>query len=523
MQHNGPFTIPAINNVIPEKWKPFILILFVIIFQFSGGLYLATANEMVGERALLQEDILMAGYASLIGMALTFAIMLRLKMRFTTKFAFLVCSIALIICNLISLYTHNVAVLVITCFFAGIFKMWASFECNSTIQLWLTPKRDLSVFFCYIYLLVQGSILLSGVANLYVSFFSNWEYMHWFIIAALLFVAIITLLIFNSKRFMRPFPLFGIDWLGAFMWGLILLNINFICLYGEHYDWWHSTEIKAASLFLAVLLVLNIFRASFIRHPFIALQTFTYKAVYLPFVLYIAVDIFLAPSYLIEHIYFDNLLKYDATHTTTINLIGCLGVLVGAIFSYYYFALKKNSYKSTFLIGFAFILMYLICMYFLIDMQTTKAMLIAPIFFRNFGYVIIAIVLLTNLVKVPFHHFFQAVSVQAFISAACGSALGAAILHHFFKVVSTKNFQLISSNIDRVSHQLIKNGNIDLYQIIQNQVLLVTSKEIYGYLVIFGMGCFISFLFYKYPHLPQNVNYPKMRSIKRMLRKEIQP
>ncbi len=521
MHHVGPFSIPAINNIIPEKWKPWIIIMFVVIFQFSSGLYLATANEMVGATALMQEDILMAGYASLIGMALTFTIMLRLKMRFTTKFAFLVCSIALITSNIICLYTGNVVVLVVTCFFAGIFKMWATFECNSTIQLWLTPKRDLSVFFCFIYLLVQGTILVSGVTNLYVAFFSNYQFMHWFVIGLLLFVMLITLLIFNSNRFRPPFPLFGIDWLGALLWGLIMMTVNFICLYGEHYDWWSSSEVKTAALFLVVLLAMNIYRASFIRHPFIPLQTFKYKAVYIPFVLYIMVDIFLAPSHLIEHIYFDGVLQYDSMHVVSMSLTGWLGVIAGAVFTYFYFAVKKNSYKSTFMIGFGFLIGYLVQMYFLIDANTAKEMLMVPVFTRSFGYVVIAIVLLTNLVKVPFHHFFQAISVQAFISAACGSAVGAAILHHLFNGLATKNFQLISTNIDRVNHQLANLGNAPLEMMIRQQVLLVTSKEVYGYLVIAAMLCFVVFLFYKFPYLPKNVRYPKMKTIRRMLKKEI--
>src|SRR5690554_2209855 len=121
MQAPGAFAIPAINNYIPEKLKPYILILFVIVFQFSGGVYLATLNEMVGATGLRQEDIMMAGYASLAGMSLTFVIMFRLKMRFTSKVSFIVCALVLILANLISMHTANVVVLVITCFFAGIF------------------------------------------------------------------------------------------------------------------------------------------------------------------------------------------------------------------------------------------------------------------------------------------------------------------------------------------------------------------------------------------------------------------
>lgn len=47
---------------------------------------------------------------------------------------------------------------------------------------------------------------------------------------------------------------------------------------------------------------LNLWRASFIPSPFIALATWRFKAVYLTFLLYIVVDILLAPSHLFEHI-----------------------------------------------------------------------------------------------------------------------------------------------------------------------------------------------------------------------------
>ena len=74
MHETGPFSIPAIRDFVPPKLRPWIIIAFVIVFQFSGGLYLAAVSEMVGSTALMQEDIMMAGYASMIGMVLTFAI-----------------------------------------------------------------------------------------------------------------------------------------------------------------------------------------------------------------------------------------------------------------------------------------------------------------------------------------------------------------------------------------------------------------------------------------------------------------
>ena len=70
MHEIAPFAIPAMRDFVPQKLRPWIIIAFVLVFQFSGGVYLAAVSEMVGSTALMQEDIMMAGYASMVGMGL---------------------------------------------------------------------------------------------------------------------------------------------------------------------------------------------------------------------------------------------------------------------------------------------------------------------------------------------------------------------------------------------------------------------------------------------------------------------
>lgn len=449
MHETGPFSIPAIRDFVPPKLRPWIIIVFVIVFQFSGGLYLAAVSEMVGSTALMQEDIMMAGYASMIGMGLTFAIMFRLKFRFASKTSLMTCSIALIVSNLICMQTHSIPVLVITCFFAGIFRMWATFECNSTIQLWLTPKRDLSVFFCFIYLLVQSCIQLSGLITVYTAFWAKWEYMHWLIIGLLLLVMLATLCLFRSYRSLPKLPLFGIDWLGALMWGLVLLCILFVCVYGEHYDWYQSFQIRAATVIGILILALNLWRASFIRHSFIALKTWTYRAVWFPFILYIVIDILLAPSHLFEHIYMESILEYDALN------------------------------------------------------------------------VIIAICFLTVLSRVPFQHFFQAVSVQSFVSAGFGGALGTAILGHALNGAMKKNSMLLGSVVDHVNPFISRIPVGEVYGAVQQQALMVSMKELYGWLTLMALFCLLAFLVYESDIRPYKVLHPTYRSIRRFVKHEL--
>ena len=119
--HSGPFSIPAIHHFIPEKLRPWVVILFVICFQFSGGIYLAAISEMVGSTALMQEDILMIGYASMVGMSLTFTVMFRLNFAVQHNITLLICCSVLIICNLICMHFSNIPLLVATSFIPVLF------------------------------------------------------------------------------------------------------------------------------------------------------------------------------------------------------------------------------------------------------------------------------------------------------------------------------------------------------------------------------------------------------------------
>jgi len=521
MHETGPFSTPSIRDFVPEKLKPWIIIFFVIVFQFSGGIYLAAVSEMVGSLALMQEDILMAGYACMVGMGLTFTIMFRLKFRFPTKTAFLTCAGALIICNLICVHTNSVPVLVATSFVAGIFRMWATFECNSTVQLWITPKRDLSVFFCYIYLLVQSCIQLSGIVTVYTGHWANWEYMHWLVIGLLGGVMLATVLLFRSYRSMRKLPLFGIDWLGGLMWGLTLLCIIFVCVYGEHYDWFNSIYIKQATGIGIILLALNLWRASFIRHPFIAIQTFTYPAMYTTFLLYIVIDILLAPSHILEHIYLESILNYDELHIISFNWIILLAVIVGSGFTYFTFARHKWRYKTMTLIAFTAIAGYLMWFYFNIDYNLSKESLYLALFLRGFAYVVIAITFLTALSRVPFQHFFQAISVQSFVSAGFGGVLGTAIIGRVLNVIMKKNVILLGSSLDRVNPLVQHIPSNQLYGALQQQALMVSMKEIYGWLALIALFCILLFAIKESVLRPEYAIHPRYRMIRRYIKHQL--
>ncbi|MCM1110036.1 MAG: hypothetical protein NC336_02375 [Clostridium sp.] len=516
----GPFDIPDIPNYVPRRLKPWIFVFFVLIIQFSGGLYLAAATDMVGTTALMQEDILMAGYASLIGMSINFCVMFRLKFRFSNRTGLLVCGTALIAATLICANTTSVPVLVVTCFLAGWFRMWATLVCNSTIQLWLTPVRDMAVFFCYVYLLVDGVIQLSGIATVYSAFHAEWETIHWIMAGLLLLMIVMVLILVRPVRNPMFIPLLGIDWIGSGLWSVMMLCSTFICVYGNFYDWFDSTEIWFATVLGLVALGINLWRATFLHHPYITFQAITNRSVIRATAVYLVFFTLLATEHVFEHSYAETILGFDETNMIDLNWYVLIGIVAGCWFTWHTFALRKWRYKTMTVIAFALATVYLAWFYFSIDYGVEKHALAVPLFFRGFASVIISIVFLTSIVQSGLHFFVfpQALTLNGFTGAVLGATLGPALVGEFLRHVMARNAaQLGAALSDTTAAAHIPLGQ--LMGMVQRQALVVSMKEIYGWLLIVALISLVV-LAVSYGPLRPFAIFPKWRTIRRILRRE---
>lgn len=516
----GPFDIPDVPNYIPRRLKPWLFIFFVIIIQFSGGVYLAAASDMVGTTALMQEDILMAGYASLIGLAINFAVMFRIKFRFSNRTQLLVAGIVLIAANLICANTESVPVLVVTCFVAGWFRMQATLACNSTIQLWLTPVRDMAVFFCYVYILVDSVIQLSGIATIYTAFFSQWEYMQWIMIGMLALMMILVMILVKPVRGPMFIPLLGIDWIGAILWAGFMMCFTFICVYGNYFDWWDAGEIRAAALLGLVCMIINLWRASFLHHPYISFRAMRNRNVIRATIIYLVFFTLIATEHVFEHTYAANILGFDETNLIDLNWYVFAGIVVGCGFTYLTFALRKWRYKTMTAIAFSLAIVYLAYFYFFIDYGVEKEMLFIPLFFRGAAAVIISIVFLTSIVQsgLPFQVFPQALTINGFTGAVMGATLGPAIIGEFLRHTIAQNASLLGSAITDFNPDTAHVPLGQLYGLVQTQALVVSMKEIYGWLLIIAIFSLMIILV-SYGPLRPAAFFPKWKTVRRTFRR----
>lgn len=516
----GPFDIPDVPDFVPRRLKPWLFIFFVLIIQFSGGVYLAAASDMVGTTALMQEDILMAGYASLVGLAVNFAVMFRIKFRFSNRVQLLVCCMVLIAANVICAHTASVPVLVATCFVAGWFRMQATFACNSTIQLWLTPVRDMSVFFCYVYIVVDGVIQLNGIAAVYTAFLSQWEYMHWTMVGLLVLMMVMVLILVRPVRNPMFIPLLGIDWIGSLLWAGFMLCFTYVCVYGNFHDWWESAEICRATALGLVCMALNLWRASFLHHPYVSFMAMRNRNVVTATCVYLVFFTLMATEHVFEHSYAASVLGFDETNLIDLNWYVFAGIVVGCGFTYVTFALRKWRYKTMTAIGFLLAACYLAYFYFLIDYGVEKEMLFLPLFCRGAASVIISIVFLTSIVQsgLPFQVFPQALTVNGFTGAVMGAVFGPAVIGEVLRRVMARNAALLGAALTDVSPDAVHTPLGQLYGMVQVQALVVSMKEIYGWLLMIAVVALVVILAGYSPVRPYAI-FPKWKTVRRVLRR----
>lgn len=366
--------------------------------------------------------------------------MFRIKFRFSTRIQLIVSGIVLIIANYICAHTASVPVLAAACFVAGWFRMQATFACNSTIQLWLTPVRNMSVFFCYIYIIVDSVIQLSGIATVYSSFFMLWEYMHWIMTGLLILMIIMVFILVRPVRGPMYIPLLRIDWLGALLWAGFMMSFTFIRVYGNFYDWWDATEIRMSTLTGVLCVAVNLWRASFLHHPYISFMALKNRNVIRATLVYLVFFTLLATEHVFEHSYAINILGFDETNLIDLNWYVFAGIVAGCGFTYFTFALRKWTYKTMTAIGFSLAIIYLAYFYFMIDYGVEKEMLFIPLFARGMAAVMISIVFLTSIVQsgLPFTVFPQALVVNGFTGAVMGATFGPALIGEFLRHTTAK-------------------------------------------------------------------------------------
>ncbi|MBM6993552.1 MAG: hypothetical protein I3J02_09870 [Prevotella sp.] len=413
----GPFALPMMKAFVPRKAHPWIYLLFAIVFQMTSAIYLGNLSHMMGEWGLMREDVMFVGMCGILGVAMPFPVLFRLKFRYTNRSLLLFSVGGMIMCNYLVLLIHWMPLLCVINYACCFMKLMATFEILSNIQLWMTPRRDFRVFFPLIYIIILCDMSLGGwMAEHLAYYFGTWKAMQWFIIAT---QSLIWLFIYGCTkhfRFMKPLPFISVDWLGCVLWSVLMLQVIWIFEYAEFYNWFDSTLWTTVVLLLPLTAAVTIQRMLFIRHPYIDPRAFQYKTLIPLLFMFAVAEVMNSSPQTLQNIFTGTVQHYGAMATSRLDLVCMVGYITGSLFSLWWMKMLRFKYTRLLTIGFFFLLLYQVWMYFLITPMLNIERLYFPTFIRTFGYAIFFSTLTIYLEDLmPFQHFFMGLTICGFI------------------------------------------------------------------------------------------------------------
>lgn len=516
---NGGFTMPMFKKWVPERLRPWLYVYLAFTFQLSSGVYLGGLNEMIGSMSLMREDILMCLYSSLCGLAFTFPILFRTKFRFTNRTLLLFSATGIAICHIVGLFVTNLPILWFICFITGCLKIQGTFECMSNIQLWMTPQRDFRVFFPLLHLWIMLAISVSDLLAVYFCYVSTWRYMTYFMIGIMLFNSLWLFLCTRHFRFMKPLPLFAIDWLGAILWIATVIQIVYIFCYGEFYNWWASEIIRTLTFSVILTLTLALIRMFLIRHPYIEPKMWRNKHLPAIFFLALVIEAFFATEHVLEEIFYENGMEWHSHTTAVLNYPTMVGVVCGSLFALLWLKVWQQGRVRLIAIGLIVFIVYALCFYFMISTEINIERLYLPMFLRGFSATLLSSVLLYAIQSImSFMVFFQSLAIFQILHLLVGGAIGAACYAFGIRYFMADNIARYGSYLDSVqmpAHEIpLHIGELTA------QFQVASVKQLYGIVIYTAIALLLVILLYDIPYTREHSQWmPSWSAVGKVLRK----
>ena len=473
----GPFRVPSFNSYVPRRLQPWIYLLFAFIFQLSGGIYGGAMSHVMGEYSLMREDVLMVIMCNVVGVAMPFPFLFKMKFRFTNRSLLLNAALVIAVCNVLIVWTESLPVMCALSYIAGFFKLCGTFECMSNIQLWMTPKRDFTVFFPLLYCIVLGNIALSPwITEHLIYIYQDWRIINWTMAGAMLTVALVVYVTTHDFRFMKPLPFISVDYLGCLLWSAWMLEFIFFFNYGEYYNWLDSKVMRMDVVLFLVTGYFCISRMMHIRHPYISPEAWRYKRLIPLLILFAFVEFMGSTPKVLQTAFTGGVLHFGNLTTNVLNVVEWGAVIMGCLFCLLWCKVLHWKYTRLLTIGVAAMVGYPVMMYFLIDLGLPIERLYLPTALRSFGNAIFFCMLTVYLEELmPFQHFFMGLTMAGIIRNG---------------PVATMCSGLFSFGI---RHQMADNMARGLpYD--ATQLLMISVRQLYGITCLIGIAVLLIFL-----------------------------
>ena len=501
----GDFPMPMYNDFVPQKLRPWLYLLCAFCFQMSGTMYGGNIAHFMGETCLMRSDVVMITLCGVVGLNMPFPFLFRLKFRFTNRQLLMNAAIVVGVCNILVTVTHCVPLLCVISYISGFFKLCGTFECMSNVQLWMTHRRDMKIFFPALYTFVLGNMSLSPWLSLQLTYiYQDWHMMNWLMAGVMLCVALFIYLCTHPFRFMKPIPFVNMDILGMLLWSAVMIEIIFLFNYGEFYNWWQGRPFRVMSILTPLTLWCAIERSRHLENPYIMPEAWMYKRLIPLLCLFALMELSNSVPKVLQNGYLGGVLHYGSMQTCTTYLVEVFAAVAGCTFILWWIKILRRKYTHLLIIGTFAMQIYQASLYLMVSPGLNLESLYAPIWFRVFGSSIFFTVLtiyLYDLMSVK--HFFMSLTIVGMIRNGVMDTVCSGVY----------SFLLRHQVAENLSRGLPYDGM---------QAMLVSTKQLYGITCITSALVLAAFIAWNIQPVRSTMKrFPPWKTIGKMIRKEL--
>ena len=505
MMRRGPFPMPMYNDFVPQKLRPWLYLLCAFCFQMTGTMYGGNITRFMGETCLMREDVLMITLCGVVGLNMPFPFLWKMKFRFSNRQLLMNAAIVIAACNVLMTMTHCLPLLCAISYVAGFFKLCGTFECMSNIQLWITHKRDMRIFFPALYTFVVGNMSLTPWVSLQLAYiYQDWHMMNWLMAGVMVCVALFLFICTHPFRMMKPIPLYGVDLLGMLLWSAVMIEIIFLFNYGEFYNWWDGQTFRVMTAVTVLTLYLAVQRMRHIRHPYISPDAWKYKRLLPLLGLFALMELIGSTPKVLQNGFLGRALHYGSMQTDSLYLVEVYGAVCACTFIIFWVKMLQHKYTELLAIGTFAMFVYESMLYFMVTPGLDLYSLYIPVFFRAFGNAIFFTVLtiyLFDLMQV--RHFFMGLTMVGMIRNGVLDTVCSGIY----------SFCLWHNITDNLSRGLPYDGL---------QSFLISTKQLYGLTSILTLAVLMVFLLWNIQPVRSTMKkFPYLHYVGRMLRQRV--
>lgn len=187
----------------------------------------------------------------------------------------------------------------------------------------------------------------------------------------------------NYVRLQVKFPLYDLDWQSFILYSSILIFFGYLMVYGQQFYWFQDPNLQLVGYGLILFIVLFAVRQFNIKRPYINLEIFKFRnfkiGCLVMFIMYIC-----RFASGITNNYFGIILKFDPRHISYINTFNLAGLILGVTISCALLLQKKNI-RFIWGLGFLFLLVFHISMYFLFNVAANESHYFIPLLLQGLG------------------------------------------------------------------------------------------------------------------------------------------